>query len=705
MNNLMRTTQNRELSWLRFNQRVLEEAADPRVPLFERAKFLSIFTSNLDEFYMIRCGSLYDLSLVDDKKIDKKSGLTPSEQLDAIYKETKHLYTMRDEVYKDINHTLAALQLSCMSFKQLSKVQERYVKNYFDNEIAPLLSPQIINTRHPFPHLLNKAQYLVLEIKEDDQVKYGIVPIPSFAKRVIYIPESGNCYMLIEQILYHYIERIFKDSKIQFKTVVRLTRNADINLNDTQVDDDDDYRDHMKTILKKRSRLSPIRLEIFKYEKKEMNDYLCSHLNLKPEQIFVSKAPLELDHIFSVIDKAPDIDKTPLLYPDFEPQESPLLNQSKPLIPQVMDHDVLLFYPYQNIDAFIKLLKEASTDKHVVSIKITIYRLAKNSKIVRYLCRAAESGKDVTVLMELKARFDEQNNISAAETLEEAGCHILYGFENYKVHSKICLITYKDKNTFKYITQIGTGNYNEKTSKMYTDISYITSRKEIGNDAITFFQNMSIANLQGTYKYLWVAPSNLKTSILANIDEQIEIAKKGQKAYIRIKMNSFTDLDIIKKLIEASKANVKVTMVIRGICCLLPGIQGETENIEIRSIVGRYLEHSRIYCFGQGENTKIYISSADFMTRNTEKRVEIACPIYDKVLKQKILDYYQMLMNDNIKARQLNSDGRYLTIDTNKSTYNSQEECMKSAIKESTKIVTSKNEVTFLKKIKKMFSK
>lgn len=699
----MKTTQNRELSWLRFNQRVLEEAADPRVPLLERAKFLSIFTSNLDEFYMIRCGSLYDLSLVENDKIDKKSGMNPTEQLDAIFAETKHLYTMRDEVYKDINHTLGALHLSCLSHKQLSKVQEKFVKKYFDDEVAPLLSPQIIDSRHPFPHLINKAQYLVLEFEEDNQKKYGIVPIPSFAKRVVYIPESGNCYMLIEQIMYQYIDRIFKNNKIQFKTIIRLTRNADINLNDAQIDDDDDYRDYMKNILKKRSRLSPIRLEIYKYENQETVDYLCSRLNLKKEQVFLSKAPLEMDHIFGVIDKAPSTDTTPLLYAPFEPQESPLLDQSKPMIPQVMDHDVLLFYPYQNIDAFLKLLKEASTDKNVVSIKITIYRLAKNSKILRYLCRAAENGKDVTVLMELRARFDEQNNISAAEVLEDAGCHILYGFENYKVHSKVCLITYKDKGNFKYITQIGTGNYNEKTSKMYTDISYITTRDEIGKDAVTFFQNMSMANLKGSYKHLWVAPSNLKTSIIANIEEQTKLAKEGKPACIRIKMNSFTDLDIINKLTEASKAGVKVTMVIRGICCLLPGIENQTENIEIRSIVGRYLEHSRIYCFGQGQDTKIYISSADFMTRNTEKRVEIACPIYDENLKMKILHYFHMLLDDNIKARQLNFDGHYSSIDTSQESYNSQEECMKLAIEESKKHIETK-QPTFFDKLKKMFS-
>lgn len=676
----MKITQNREISWLQFNKRVLEEAADPRVPLLERAKFLSIFTSNLDEFYMIRCGSLYDLSLIDNTKIDKKSGMIPSEQLDAIFAESNNLYKIRDNVYKDINHTLNALHLSCVSYETLSKGQEKFVKDYFDTDIAPLLSPQIIDSHHPFPHLVNKAQYLFLEINEDGNKHFALIPVPDFANRIVYILNYGHCYMLIEQIMFHCIERLFKNCKVLNKTIVRITRNADINLNEDQIDDDDDYREYMKHILKKRNRLAPIRLEIYKEIHSDSLEYLCSHLSLRKEQVFISKCPLELSHIFKMIDLAPTIDKTPLLYKTFTPQSNPLLTPELPWIPQIMNHDVLLFYPYKSMDGFLKLLKEASEDKHVVSIKITIYRLAKHSKIVRYLCRATENGKNVTVLMELKARFDEQNNISAAEELEESGCHILYGFENYKVHSKICLITYKDKNEFKYITQIGTGNYNEKTSKMYTDLSYITSRKEIGKDAVTFFQNMSMSNLEGQYQHLWVAPSNLKSSILKEIDNQINLAKQHQPARIRIKMNSFTDLDIIHKISEASMAGVKIEMIIRGICCLLPGLENATENITIRSIVGRYLEHSRIYCFGDEKDIKIYIASADCMTRNTEKRVEIGCPIQDEKLKNQILEYFTLLMSDNIKARELCSDGHYKQIISQEAPLNSQEECMHLAI-------------------------
>ena len=429
----------------------------------------------------------------------------------------------------------------------------------------------------------------------------------------------------------------------------------------------------MKHILKKRNRLAPIRLEIYKEIHSDSLEYLCSHLSLRKEQVFISKCPLELSHIFKMIDLAPTIDKTPLLYKTFTPQSNPLLTPELPCIPQIMDHDVLLFYPYQSMDGFLKLLKEASEDKHVVSIKITIYRLAKHSKIVRYLCRAAENGKNVTVLMELKARFDEQNNISAAEELEESGCHILYGFENYKVHSKICLITYKDKNEFKYITQIGTGNYNEKTSKMYTDLSYITSRKEIGKDAVTFFQNMSMSNLEGQYQHLWVAPSNLKSSILKEIDNQINLAKQHQPARIRIKMNSFTDLDIIHKISEASMAGVKIEMIIRGICCLLPGLENATENITIRSIVGRYLEHSRIYIFGTKGREKVYIASADFMTRNTLRRVEVAVPIYNTDIKMQVIEMFITMLSDNVKAREEDHNGNYKIPKNQDTPLNSQE--------------------------------
>lgn len=683
MNKKYPFTQNRELSWLRFNERVLEEAADPRVPLLERLKFIAIFTSNLDEFYMIRCGSLYDLSLIDKDDIDKRSGMTPDEQLDAIYEMSEKLYVLKDETYKDINRTLRSLQMSCLSFKDLSKKQLKYVTQYFDTQIFPLLSPQIIDARHPFPHLINKGLYIIVELEQG----YGIISVPNFIDRVLYVPDTEHCYLLAEQIICHFAQKLFNE-KVLFKTVIRVTRNADINLDDKAIDDDEDYRQSMKKILKSRSRLSPIRLEFYKDIKDDVCEYLCDHLNLKRKQVFVSKTPLEMEHVYSVIDSASLSLKTPLSYEDFNAQPSIDLDSKKPLIPQIIDHDALLFYPYQDVGVFIDLLKEASSDPNVVSIKITIYRLAKHSKILRYLCRAAENGKEVTVLMELRARFDEQNNINAAEILEDAGCRILYGFENYKVHSKVCLITYKTRNTIKYITQIGTGNYNEKTSHMYTDISYITAKESIGKDAVAFFQNMATSNLNGSYQHLWVAPANLKQEVLPNIDLLIEHAKAGKAASIKIKMNSMTDMDIMKRLVEASQAGVKITMVIRGICCLLPELEGYTDNIWIISIVGRFLEHSRIYCFETQGVNKVYISSADFMTRNTEKRVEVACPIYDERLKKRILDYFDDILKDNVKARYLKSNGQYVRVDSSRDPYDSQKMNMEKAIE----LVSNKEE-------------
>ncbi len=689
-------TQNRELSWLRFNARVLEEAGDARVPLLERLKFLAIFSSNLDEFFMIRCGSIYDVSLLEEDTIDKKSGMTPKEILHSIYKECHTLYQRRDEMVKEIYNTIYTLHISSLSFKSLNKKQTKFITHYFIHQIYPLLSPQIIDSHHPFPHLANKEQYIFVELEEEKNTRYGIVAIPSCLDRMIYFPDSEYYYILVEQVILHFVNHLF-DQSIVFKTIIRLTRNADINLDEDQLDDDEDYRMGMKKILKKRSRLSPIRLEVYKSISDHSKQYLCEKLNLEDDQVFLSKSPLEMSHIYKMIDQVPDIIKTPLLYPKFIPQPSPKFNDQSPLIPQVFQKDVLLSYPYEDVSVFVKLLQEASVDPHVVSIKITIYRLASHSKIIRALTRAAENGKDVMVLLELRARFDEQNNIEAAEILEEAGCHILYGFEDYKVHSKICLITYKARNQIKYITQIGTGNYNEKTSTLYTDFSYITARNEIGIDAVHFFQNMATNKIHGEYRHLWVAPSNLKKEIIAHIEEQIELAKQGRPAQIRLKMNSLTDLDLIKKLQEASEAGVHIIMVIRGICCLLPQIKGKTDHIHIISIVGRYLEHSRIYCFGQEEHAKIYISSADFMTRNTEKRVEIACPIEDSSLKKEIVSYFDGLLKDNVKARIMNADGTYRHVSDTGYTYDSQDECMKLAIENAKKIPPKK--ISWLQKI------
>lgn len=669
-------TQNRELSWLQFNHRVLEEASDPRVPLLERIKFLSIFTSNLDEFFMVRCGSLYDVSLVDPDKRDSRSGMTSKEQLDAIFEECIGLYAKRDEVYKNINQTLFALHMSCLEKKQMSKKQIQAMNGFFDTQVFPVLSPQIVDVHHPFPHLLNKELYVIVQVSEEGKKRFGIVPVPSFVDRIYYLPQSDGDYTLLEKIMYHNVEKVFPMMDIKAKAIVRITRNADINLDEGQLDEDDDYRQYMKKILKKRSRLAPIRLEFYKYSNEEIIDYLCDRLDIEKSQVFVSKTPLDMSYVFSIIDHYPSSNTKPLLYEDFKPQPTPELDLKRSIIDQVLHKDIMLFYPYQDIEAFLLLLREAASDDRVVSIKITIYRLAKQSRILRYLVRAAENGKDVTVLMELRARFDEHNNIQAAEALEEAGCTVLYGFEDYKVHSKICLITMKTKKEIRTITQIGTGNYNEKTSRMYTDISYITASSKIGKDAVVFFQNMALSNLEGHYEHLIVSPVSLKSTSLALMDREIKKAKEGYPARIYLKMNSMTDVKIIEKLKEASCAGVDVCMVIRGICCILPEVKGYTENVHVMSIVGRFLEHSRIYCFGND----VYISSADYMTRNTEKRVEIGCPIYDEEIKKRVMDYFDRCLRDNVKGRVLRSDGRYHRIEVTDEIHDSQKECMELAI-------------------------
>lgn len=696
-------TQNRELSWLKFNQRVLEEAADPRVPLLERVKFLAIFTSNLDEFFMVRCGSLYDLSLVNGQQIDKKSGMTPAQQLDAIYEEAHKLYEMRDGITKNINSTLESIHISSLTKKQLTKKQLKFIHQYFDVQIFPVLSPQIIDTHHPFPHLMNKALYIFVEVKENDTIMRGIIPVPSFLKRIVYVPDTDGNYMLLEQIILHNVEKLFSQSTIVSKTIIRVTRNADINLDEKEIDEDEDYRQYMKKILKKRGRLAPIRLELYKEAPESVVTYLCDELHLKKNQVFVSKTPLEMNHVYDVINQAPSVKTTPLLYKPFTPQPSKYLRLNKPIIDQVLDHDALLFYPFHDMEPFLLLLKEAAENPEVKSIKITIYRLANHSRIVRYLARAAENGKEVTALMELRARFDEKHNIEAAELLEEAGCTVIYGFENYKVHSKICMITLQNKKgEWKTIIQIGTGNYNEKTSKMYTDISYITAKPSIGKDAITFFQNMSLSNLEGEYDHLIVSPHSLKQTCLALMDEQIQQAKAQKGAQILLKMNSLTDLDIIKKLQEASAAGVKIKMVIRGICCILPNLKGLTDNIEIYSIVGRFLEHSRIYCFGCGNQQKVYISSADFMTRNTEKRVEIGCPIEDENLKQELLEYFNILLKDNVKMRKLCANGEYVKMGTSGDPFIAQEYCMQKAVEEAGQLPGEEG-ISWLDKLKHWF--
>lgn len=651
----MNYTQNRELSWLRFNQRVLEEARDESVPLLERMKFVSIFTSNLDEFFMIRVGNLYDMAAVDNKKVDLKSGMTPGEQLKAIYAAVAPLYKERDKTYTEISKQLSAYGISAMDIKELEPQEKKFVKKYFKDQILPVLSPQIVDVNHPFPHLLNKEVYVVANLKLDDRTMMGIVPVPQFVSPIVYLPGHDVRYVRIEKVILEYMELIFGQYQVSDKNYICVTRNADISPDDDAYADNDDFRFIMQKALHKRRRKAVVRLEAFSSLGKEMEKFFCEKFKISQECIFKTKMPMKLDFIFSVIEKVPDSMKRSLTDEPFVPQPSGSVAEGS-VMAQVKRRDILLSYPYESMEPFLQMIREASVDPDVMTIKITIYRLAKKSRLVEYLCAAAENGKEVTALIELRARFDEQNNIDWAERMEEAGCRVIYGFEGYKVHSKICLITYRSRNEIRYITQIGTGNYNEKTAKLYTDFSLMTANQAIGEDAAVFFKNMAISNLHGAYQHLIVSPTSLKQKVLMLMDEEI---RKGASGRILMKMNSVTDIDFIRKVAEASRAGVKIDLIVRGICCILPGIPGETDNLTVTSIVGRYLEHPRVFVFGTGDEKKVYIGSADMMTRNTEKRVEVACPIYDSGIKKQLVRYLSIMLADNVKARSMTSDGTY----------------------------------------------
>jgi polyphosphate kinase len=654
-------TQNRELSWLKFNERVLEEAEDLFVPLLERLKFISIFTSNLDEFYMVRCGSLYDLSIVNDKYLDNKTGLNAHDQLEAIYDKTESLYRIRDEVFESLNQLLKDQEIVDLEFSDLTSDEMKFVNKYFFEFIFPVLSPQVIDIQHPFPHLLNKSLNVMLILKNQSETLYGLIPIPSSLPKIVYMPEDKQRFILLEKIIYEYADEVFSNYKVKFKTVVSVTRNADVVLSNSSLDDDEDYRGYMKKILRKRTRLAPIRLELFKYSDSKLTKFLCEKLNIQKNQVFVSNTPLEMGYVFDLYTHVKEVNEyifNKLSFTPFNPKVPDTVKDGS-IISQLKKREFLFNYPYDSIEPFLRLLKEAANDENVISVKITIYRLARSSSVIKYLLEARENGKDVTVIIELRARFDEANNIHYAGLLEEAGCTVLYGFEDYKLHSKICLITRKDRNKIQYITQLGTGNYNEKTVKLYTDMCFITTDKTIGEDAMLFFKNMAISNINGDYEKLLVAPYGLKNIFIEKIENEIEKVKNQKPAAITMKMNSLTDRELIDMLQKASEAGVKVKLIIRGICCIIPGLPGKTDNIEIISIVGRFLEHSRIYCFGTGDDLEIYLSSADLMTRNTEKRVEIAFPIEKSVLKKRIMSILNIMLNDNLKARRINEKGDY----------------------------------------------
>lgn len=660
-------TQNREISWLKFNDRVLEEAEDDSVPLLERLKFISIFTSNLDEFYMVRCGDLYDLSLLDENYYDDKTGLSARDQLNAIFEKTRFLYERRDKIFKSVNSLLKKEGVFNLNFDELTRKEDKYVNEYFFDYIFPVLSPQIIDVQHPFPHLLNRSLNVMLILESKGEKLYGLIPIPSSLPTIIYLHKNKLRFILLEKIIYEYADEVFSNYNVEFKTVVSVTRNTDIVLPNYQIDEDEGYRGFMKKILKKRTRLAPIRLEFYKYTNSKLTNFLCNKLNLKENQVMISNSPLNMIYVYNLYDHVKDVNELlfhKLSFNPYYPRIPKTVNDDK-IIFQLKNRDILLYYPFDSVEPFLRLLKEAANDKKVISIQITIYRLARSSSVIKYLLEACENGKDVTVLIELRARFDESNNIYYAGLLEEAGCRVLYGFKKHKVHSKICLITRRNKNKIQYITQLGTGNYNEKTCNLYTDLCFMTINQTIGNDAMLFFKNMAISNLNGDYQKLLVSPFKLKQELMEEIRNEMDHAKSNQPANIVMKMNSLTDRELIDMLKKASCAGVKIKLIIRGICCIVPGLPGKTENIEVISIVGRFLEHSRIYCFGNANETSIYLSSADLMTRNTERRVEIAFPIEDPTLKEELMHMLKILLNDNVKARKINNKGEYekITID------------------------------------------
>ena len=663
---------NRELSWLKFNERVLEEAENPENPLCERLTFASIYQSNLDEFYMVRVGSLVDQMLLAKDIRENKTNMTPEEQLDAILARTKKLNRKRDAVYEEIMEKLEQYGIHMLNFHKIEKEDRNYLDRYFEAEVAPVISPSIVGKRQPFPFLRNKEIYavVVLETKKGKE-KLGIIPCSSAGiQRLIPVPGKTGTYMLSEELILHFVSKIFKGYHIKAKSLLRITRNADIDA-DALYDEDLDYREFMVELIKARKKLAPIRLELSREMDGDVVETLCEYLEVDKNYVFRGDIPLDLSFVFQIQDGLRK--RTELFYEKRIPQKSPVFNSHEPILDQIAKKDRFLSYPYESIKPFLTMLHEAANDEAVVSIKMTLYRVAKQSKVVEALIEAAENGKEVFVLVELKARFDEENNIGWSRLLEDAGCHVIYGLDGYKVHSKLCQIMKKKDGNVEYYTQIGTGNYNEKTARLYTDLSLMTADPKIGMEAARVFQALAMGETVEDMEYLLVAPRCLQNKVLAMIDEEIEHAKAGEPAYIGLKMNSLTDKRIMSKLVEASCAGVHIDMVIRGICCLIPGVKGQTENIHIISIVGRFLEHSRIYIFGTQERARIYISSADFMTRNTLRRVEVAAPIEDPDIRMQIQEMFVTMLSDNRKARSMNNKGIYKIEPSDNAPLNSQE--------------------------------
>lgn len=663
---------NRELSWLKFNERVLEEAENPEVPLCERMTFVSIYQSNLDEFFRVRVGSLQDQMLISTEIRENKTKMTSAEQIRAIIKEVKKLNQRKDKAYEKLMKKIEEYGITLINHASAKSEEKKFLEKYFMKEIMPLSSPTIVGKRQPFPFLKNGEIYAVVVLEtRNKKERIGIIPCSNnMLTRMVELPGGKGRYMLIEDLILHYIGKVFKGYKVKGKSLLRVVRNADIDA-DAAYDEDLDYREFMEDLMKQRKKLSPVRIDLSREMDETVVDALCRYLDVTPDRVFRSEAPLDVSFVFQLQDLLRR--NTELFYEKRVPQKSPEFKDGQSILQQITEEDKLLSYPYDSIRPFLKMLTEAAEDDSVISIKMTLYRLAKQSKVIEALCEAAENGKEVVVLVELRARFDEENNIRWSRMLEEAGCQIIYGLEHYKVHSKLCLITRRGENGIQYITQIGTGNYNEKTARLYTDLSLMTANEQIGMDAAKVFQALAKGEVVEDMEHLLVAPKCLQSKVIEKIEEQIQKQKNGETAYIGLKMNSLTDKRIIDKLIDASKAGVKIDMIVRGICCLIPGVEGETENIHVISVVGRFLEHSRIYIFGNGEEAQYYIGSADFMTRNTVKRVEVAAPVYSERLKKRLQDLFDLMLSDNKKARKEDAKGTYSVVECKGQPINSQE--------------------------------
>ena len=663
---------NRELSWLKFNERVLDEAASHHVPLCERMAFFSIFQSNLDEFFMVRVGALYDQMLADNHARENKTWMTSEEQLQAIFEKTRIISQRKDHIYKQYMEELEEQGVELLSFSDMLPEDKVYLEKYFEESILPLLSPQVIGKKQPFPFLKNKEIYAVVVLGGKKGDKLGIIPCSNEVfKRLIPVPSGKNHYMLVEELILHYIPEVFDHYEVKSKSLIRIIRNADIDVDEAFDDEELDYRDCMKKLISTRKKLCPVKLEHSRVLDDTVIEHLRRDLGLFKDQVFHTETPLELSFLFQIQNALRE--KKELFYEKRIPQNSPEFVDNVPVLDQICEHDKLLFYPYESMKPFIRLLKEAGNDTRVVSIKMTLYRVARNSQIVEALIDAAENEKEVVVLVELRARFDEENNIEWSQRLEDAGCRLIYGLDHIKVHSKLCQITYMSEEGIRYVTQIGTGNYNEKTSKLYTDLSLMTADQAIGEEAAEVFHKLCLAQTVEHTNHLLVAPNCLQNKLIDKIDAEITKVQDGNAGYIGVKMNSLTDKKLIDKLIEASMAGVQIDLIVRGICCLIPEVEGYTDNIQVISIVGRYLEHSRIYIFGKGGDSEVYIASADFMTRNTTKRVEVAAPVYDPELKERILESFNLMLRDNVKASVLKSDGNYYHRDGGDIQLNSQE--------------------------------